>query len=62
MTRETDAVVFTRRETWRKALAVLSKRLAAYRGCEEDGELAAVLRIMTDAAAYDGVTFDEPSR
>lgn len=56
MTAETDAVIFTRRETWNKALAAL---VAYRRCCAENGDREIVQGAIAElcaAARSDGVS------
>jgi len=61
MTRETDAVVFTRRDTWRKAYAALVTYSRSHITEEARYILAGAMVELRDAARADGVTFGEPS-
>jgi len=61
VTRETDAVVYVRRETWRKAHAALVTYSRCLRSSEARDILAGAMVELRDAARADGVTFDETS-
>ena len=61
MTRETDAVVFTRRETWRKALDAVRNHAVGIQSMPDRATIRHVVDAMIATAAADGVTFDETS-
>lgn len=61
MTRETDAVVYVRRETWRKAIAAARKVTGFTMAMAEAYAVGMVIDELTRAARADGVTFDETS-
>jgi hypothetical protein len=61
MTRETDAVIFTRRDTWRKAIAAARNVTGFTMAMAEAYAVDMVVDEIVRAARADGVTFDETS-
>jgi|CXWK01.1.fsa_nt_gi uncharacterized membrane protein YebE (DUF533 family) len=61
MTRETDAVIFTRRDTWRKAIAAARSQSDRWAHPADESVERVIIEAMVDAARADGVTFDETS-
>lgn len=61
MTRETDAAIFVRRETWRKALAAVTGPDVQW-AIGSDAQVAMVIRMAIESAAHaDGVILDDDS-
>ena len=58
MTRETDAVVFTRRDTWRKARDAALKEARGFRSADGRRTAFCLVCAIEDAACKDGVVLD----
>lgn len=61
MTAETDAVIFTRRETWRKAINAVRDHAIGIQSMPERATIRHVVDAMIATAAADGVTLDRTS-
>lgn len=58
MTRETDAVIFTRRDTWRKARDAALKEARGFRSTDHRRTAFCLVCAIEDAACADGVILD----
>lgn len=58
MTRETDAVIFTRRDTWRKARDAALKEARGFRSTDHRRTAFCLMCAIEDAAFADGVILD----